>query len=171
MKKRMAVVVCLMLSAVLAVSASDRDAETVAMEKLAFLVGEWSGQGWIRMGPEGQQTFDSTEIVESKIDGKALVVEGIHTGPGGEAVHHALGVFSWDPMAEKYRFQTYVAGRGAGTHSAWFEGDDLIWEMMAGERRIRYVIEIDDEGRWHETGSIAMDDGPYEFFEMTLEKQ
>ena len=140
------------------------------MKKLDFLVGNWSGSGWVRMGPGEPQPFSSTELVQQRIDGRALVVEGRHTSPEGALVHHALGVISWDPEIAKYRFQTYVADRSAGSYIAWFEGDALIWEMDAGERRMRYTITLDEKGRWHETGSITIEGKSYPFFEMTLEK-
>lgn len=112
----------------------------------------------------------STELVEPRIDGRALVVEGRHTDSAGNLVHHALGVFSWDPEIEKYLFQTYVANRSASSFVAWLEGDALLWEMEVDNRRMRYTITLDDEGRWHETGVVTIEGRSYPFFEMTLEK-
>lgn len=99
------------------------------MEALAWLEGEWSGDGWIERDAQRAQ-FRGTEQVEWRLDGRLVIVEGNFTadmGPqlGQVPVHQALGVFSWDAGAETYTFRTYTArggnGRAAETWHQFFE--------------------------------------------------
>lgn len=168
-KLKYLLVVAIALSSVVS-HGSDTETARNEMKKLDFLTGHWTGSGWIRMGPGEPQHFTSIAIIEPRIDGQALVVDGRHTDPEGTPVHHAIGIISWDPEIEKYRFQTYVAGRSANSYIAWLEGDALIWEMEVDNRRMRFTITVDEEGRWHETGVVTIEGKSYPFFEMTLEK-
>jgi len=51
-----------------------------AMSRVAFLIGEWEGDGWIVMGPDPQITFRKTEIVISAANNTAI----LHQGAGSE---------------------------------------------------------------------------------------
>ena len=49
----------------------------------------------------------------------------------------------------------------------------LEWSMTIPQfGDVRYVIRLDDKGRWHETGEVSRDGGKQwrQFFEVTLEK-
>ncbi|MGH7573433.1 MAG: hypothetical protein ACREMK_16560, partial [Gemmatimonadota bacterium] len=47
--------------------------QELAMEPLAWLVGDWEGEGWIQQGPQGGRTeFTQTEHVESAFGGRLL---------------------------------------------------------------------------------------------------
>ena len=46
---------------------------------LEWLVGEWAGDGWIMVQGAGRQTFTSSEVVESRLDGRLLLVACDHT--------------------------------------------------------------------------------------------
>lgn len=97
-----------------------------AMKALPRLEGRW-GEGWMRMGPGEPVRFVGEETVEVRLDGRLLVVEGLHRTPDrSKIVHHAFGVFSWDESRKAYRFTTYVVNRGGGDYSARMEGDALV---------------------------------------------
>src|SRR5918912_261925 len=48
-----------------------------AMEKLSFLVGHWSGEGWIQLGPGQRRAFTETESVQPKVGGALVQIEGL----------------------------------------------------------------------------------------------
>lgn len=146
-----------------------------AMSRLAHWAGRWQGEGWIRMGPGEPVRIESEEWVESRLDGAALVIEGLHHSQAdGRMVHHALALLSWDDKAETYRFRTHVAGRGPGDFTGRMEDGAFIWGGPmggpAGAGEMRYTIHLED-GTWHEVGDFSRDGETWNrFFEMTLKK-
>ncbi len=145
------------------------------MEHVAFLVGDWTGEGWMDM--RGQRaSFRSSERVESRIDGLALLIEGTHTAdiPGRSeplVVHHALAMLTFDQDSDRYRFNTQVHSGGTGVYSGYFEDGAFVWEMTQGPSQVRYVIRLDDDGQWVETGERSADGQTWtQFFEMTLSR-
>src|SRR5215216_3825309 len=86
-----------------------------AMKRLDFLVGEWQGEGWNEMVPGQRRTSPINEMVQSKLGGSVLLVEGLGKVkvPGKDeevVVHNALGVLSYDENAKLYRMRSYLAG-------------------------------------------------------------
>src|SRR5262245_48612210 len=78
-----------------------------AMQKIAFMVGEWRGEGWIMMGAGERRTFTQSETVQSKIQGTLVQIEGLGKGKlGGKGeetiVHSAYAVVSYDAKAKQY---------------------------------------------------------------------
>src|SRR5207247_1903976 len=89
-------------------------AQRDAMKKLAFLVGEWQGGGWMEFAPGQRRTFKGTETVRTKLDGLLLTIEGRHRGQvGGKGeevvLHNAFALVSYDDQAKRYRFQAFTA--------------------------------------------------------------
>src|SRR5438477_10107575 len=87
-------------------------AQREAMKKLDFLVGEWKGEGWMEFAPGQRRTFRGTEVVQSKLDGLLLTIEGLHRGQvggtgEGAVVHQAFALVSYDDKAKRYRCQAY----------------------------------------------------------------
>lgn len=151
-------------------------AEHAAIEAVAFLVGEWRGEGWIRMGPGEPRTFVANERVRAALDGHALIVEGLHFAPGAPEeslpVHHALALLSWDGGEDAYRFQTHVVGRGSGNHRGRVAEDGaFVWEAKGDTAPpMRFTIRLDEQGRWSEKGEIQIEGVWQPFFGMTLER-
>src|SRR5438477_6545721 len=82
-------------------------AQREAMKKLAFLVGQWKGEGWMEFVPGQRRTFKGTEVVLSKLDGLLLTIDGLHrgqvVGTGEEVVvHNAFAVVSYDDKVKRY---------------------------------------------------------------------
>jgi len=146
-----------------------------AMEAVQFLVGEWKGSGWIDMG-QGRSEFVASEVVESRLNRLALLVEGRHIvepngSPNPIVVHHALAMLTYDPAAGMYRFNSQVARGGTGMYEGSVEDGAFIWRMEAGGGQVRYRIRLDEEGRWDEVGEYSADGANWSpFFGMTLEK-
>jgi hypothetical protein len=142
------------------------------MQPLAPMVGEWKGEGWIRMGPGEPVHFDSQERVESRLGGEALFIEGTHRAKdGGPLVHQAVALLSHDAAAGVYRFRSHVHGRGPGDFEGRVEEDGaFVWGGAMGPGQMRYTIRIDGD-RWNEVGEFSQDGETWmPFFEMNLKR-
>jgi hypothetical protein len=151
-------------------------AQKVAMQKLAYMAGDWQGDGWMIMGPGPRETFRGGEKVQSKLFGLALLVEGAFFAPdsGGaeRLVHTTLGVFTWNPTEQKYSFRYWLASGWSGERDLILTDDGWYWEMPAGPgATIRYTMTLKD-GAWSEIGERTTDQGKSwtKFFEMNLKK-
>jgi hypothetical protein len=147
------------------------------MQALDFLVGTWEGGGWMEYAPGQKVTFTSREVVEPRLGGRVLVVEGTHHAPMPGApepvvVHHALGVLS-HAEADGYRFRTWLANGHGGDFAARLDDGAVVWGYDDPRRgEVRYTIRLDDAGRWAEVGDARRDGGDWHrFFEMTLTKK
>jgi hypothetical protein len=147
------------------------------MNKLDFLVGHWKGDGWMEFAPGQRRTFKGTEVVQSKLDGLLLAVEGLHFGQAGDkgkdvVVHNAFGLVSYDDNAKRYRFQAFTSrGNYEDTEAKVTEGQ-LVWGMKVSPfGDVRYTMKLDEKGRWFEVGEVSQDGKAWrKFFEMTLER-
>ena len=85
-------------------------AQQDAMKRLEFLVGQWKGEGWMQVAGQ-RRTFKGTEVVQRKLDGLLVAIEGLHRGQVGEegVVHHAFALVSYDDKAKRYRFQAFTS--------------------------------------------------------------
>lgn len=148
---------------------------TEPMQALDFLKGIWKGSGWI-MGKETRIPLASAELVQGKLNGNALLVEGIHrgrslSGEQGAVLFEALALVTYDPETETYSWRSATSeGRGGNFEAKVVGEETLHWGQ---ENSFRYIITIDENGRWYETGERTRDGGKtwHQFFEMTLEKQ
>lgn len=151
-----------------------------AIQKLAFMVGEWEGEGWIQRGPGPRQEFHGRETVRLTLGGAALLIEGVHEAKGDApdakpvVVHNALGVMTTaGDGKDGYRFNTWLADGRSGQHRAEWRDGKLYWTMenpRAGT--IRYTIWLDEKGRWAEIGEVSRDGKNWmQFFAMTLTKK
>ncbi|HEX7707642.1 MAG TPA: hypothetical protein VF701_14390 [Thermoanaerobaculia bacterium] len=144
------------------------------MRKLDFLIGEWEGEATVRMGGQTHHVLQF-EKVQSKLDGKVLLIEGLgrqkgEDGAAGEVVHNAMAVVSWDESRKLHRFATWLSNREGGEMTLRVTGkNEAVWQTPDG--RMRYTIRLDDEGRWYETGEFTRDGEKWEpFIEMLLSK-
>jgi hypothetical protein len=145
-----------------------------AMRKLDFLVGDWSGEAWYQMGPEGRTESRGTETVRLKAGGAALVVEGRFSavGPDGveRVVHDAFGVIAPDP-AGGYRILSFLADGRQGDSKLELTEDGFRWGMeIPGQGVTRYTMRLTPAGEWVETGEFSRDGGEtwMPFMEMRL---
>ncbi len=173
MRKQMLAISVALCVPMFAAAQEDLASKQKNMRAMSFLVGEWSGEGWIAMGPGEAQKFRSHESVESRLDGLALVIEGIHedadAAPGDEPIHHALATLTWDGAKDAYRFSTHLANGRSGDFDGRLEDGVFVWGMEIPGRTIRYTITIGEDGRWTEVGEASTDGENWrQFFEMTL---
>lgn len=145
-----------------------------AMAPLAWLIGEWEGEGTMQTRT-GREVAAVREKVESRLDGRILVMEGVGREPGageaGRIVHHAFGVLSYDPEKREYILRAFRDG-GAIDPVSRLEDSVFIWEFTipGGSGRTRYLIR-QDNGEWLETGEYSSDGTTWrKFFEMRLRR-
>lgn len=161
-----------LVSPVAAADAPDKAAHQAAMQKLAFLVGEWEGGGSIAMGSGPRATFAQHEYIQFKHDGTLLLIEGNGKAPQtGATVHDALAVVTFDPASSTYKFRSFVAVGRFAEAEARVDGNRFVWSMKAGPQTIRYTIAVEG-GVWREIGERSADGATWTpFFEMTLKKK
>lgn len=142
-----------------------------AMKAVSVMAGTWEGGGWMRRGPGEPDRFVGEETVESRLDGRVLLVEGKHWTPDrSRVVHHAFAMLSYDPARKGYRFSTHLANGRGGDFPGRMEDGALIWEMDSPGGRVRYTIRIEGD-RWHEVGHIERQGQWSQFFEMELRRK
>ena len=147
------------------------EAGLAAMEKIAFMAGEWKGEGWMRRGPGEPNRFTSNEMVETRLDGRVLLVEGLHRAEGsGEVVHNAVALLSYDADTGGYRLQSHLLDGRSGDYPATLEDGSFVWTMEAPSGHIRYTITVEGDA-WHEVGEFSADGDTWRpFFQMDLER-
>jgi hypothetical protein len=149
------------------------DAAKERIAHLSSLVGKWKGSGWIMLPTGTRSAFVGEEVVESRLDGRALLVEGLHRdGASGAVVHQAIGLIAWDAARGEYRFGTALASGRTGTHAARMEGKRFVWTLDAPGPPRRFVISMERPDTWEEVGEVSTDAGKSwtRFFEMRLER-
>ncbi|MBP6334894.1 MAG: hypothetical protein KA444_05425 [Bacteroidia bacterium] len=143
-----------------------------AMEKIQFLSGNWSGEGWIQMGKE-KHFFSQEEKVESKLKGSVIVIDGLGKEKEGEKIiHQAFAVISYDMHEKKYMMRAYKADGNYVDANVTVEDDgSFVWGFthpQAGQ--MKYTIKLIDN-KWVEKGEMNRDGQRWiQFFEMTLNK-
>jgi len=143
------------------------------MEAIAWLIGEWKGEGWTMTGPGQRSEFQGTESVESRLGGTVLVIEGRHyeKNDSEHPVHNALAVVSYDARKSVYRFQAHAVGRPSLDTTGVIDGGAFVWSMETPSGVIRYRIRQTESGDWHETGERSTGAGQwFPFFEMTMRR-
>ncbi len=142
-------------------------AQRAAIDRLAFMDGEWRGQATIQ-GPGGPTTLTQTERVGPMLGGSIRVIEGRGYAADGSTQFNAMAVISWDARAERYGFRSYAQGF-SGDYPFEVTEDGFRWETPAGPNaRIQYVAVVRD-GTWHEVGTyVAEGQPPRPFIEMRL---
>lgn len=147
-------------------------AQLAAIDRLAPMLGEWQGSGWIQMGPEGRSEFRQTESIREASGGTTVLVEGrgVADVDGREVVvHDALAVISFDAAEARYRFAAHT-GRGEHRDSELTIVDDgsMVWGFDTPRGKVRFTIWI-GEGTWREVGAFSSDGEQWlPFLEMNL---
>jgi hypothetical protein len=145
-----------------------------AVKQVAFLEGNWTGEGWIQMGQGPREEFTQVETVELKVDGSILQIEGIgHTkGENPEKVHHALALIAFDPVGSTLIFSSFVAGRPRLDVVPEVTENGFTWGFSPPNGgQIRYSLTVEND-TWHEVGEYSPDGQSwFQFFEMRLTKQ
>jgi hypothetical protein len=140
----------------------DVQAQRMAMNKLGFLVGEWSGEASILRAPGQFAELTQTESVQFKLDGLVLVIEGVGRNKAdGKLSLQALGLISFDDEAGTYWMRAFNDGRWLETEVKLADGGNSIsWGFALGEFKTTTVLRINENGEWTEHGELVVGDRP-----------
>lgn len=143
------------------------------MEKLSFLVGKWEGEGWQNVGQGERVQFKGTEIVQMKLSGGALLIEGeFFSKEDGKLIHQTLGVVTYRPSRSAFNLRAYLFNRPEADYKLEATEKGFTWSIELDHGAIiKYVMTLKDDGTWSEVGTYAMDGmEPVPILEMTLRK-
>lgn len=150
---------------------SNVDAQREAMKKLAFLAGSWSGPVSISRGPGEPLKLTQTEIVQYKLDGLVLLIEGQSSSTDGRAQFQALATVAYDDATHTYRFRAYNEGHYVDTELT-VQPDRFAWGFNAGPARIQNTMQLTDKGEWQETTDVTLGTNPpHRSVDMLLQHQ
>ena len=136
----------------------DVAAQKAAMKKLEFLVGKWAGDASVRMPAE--RKLRQSEVVEYRLDGLVMLVEGTGRDPGsGEVLFNALATISFDDVAKVYRIRAHSGGRYVETELK-VDGSAFEWGFTAGPAKIRNVMRLGEGGEWVEYTEVTGGERP-----------
>ena len=149
----------------------DLAAQKAAMSKLEFMVGKWEGDAKISRGPGEPIEVRQTEVVQMRLDGLVLLVEGTGRSPqNGKVVSSAMATISFDDTAKTYRFRSYSEGRYLDTELKVSE-KGFEWGIEMGPAKVRYTMKLSEKDEWVETGEVAFGNAPpRKTMEMTVRR-
>jgi hypothetical protein len=152
----------------------DMASQRAAMQKLAFLVGKWSGEA--RLQREGGEPLEliQTEEAQYKLDGLILMIEGIgRTKSDGRVALQALGIVSYDDEEETYCMRAFNDGRYLETDvELTDDGKGITWGFVLGEIRTSSVLRINEKGEWTELAEITIGSAPpRKLLELTVRRR
>jgi hypothetical protein len=147
------------------------------MKKVEFMTGHWVGEASFQMGPGQRNVFSMDEVVESKLGGALLVVEGIGktkppAGVEPRVIHHAFGIVSYDAATNRFAMRAYKSN-GLFVDVEPKVGDRTIeWSFLDPRLgQVRYAMKLNERGEWFEVGESSKDGATWtRFFEATLRR-
>ena len=151
----------------------DLTAQRVAMKKLGFLVGKWSGEARLRRGPGEWVDLLQSEEAQYKLDGLILVIEGVgRTKSDGQSVLQALGIISFDDETSAYRIGAFNDGRFLESEVKLLDQDKaLSWGFALGQVTTKSVLRINESGDWTELAEIKIgSEPPKKLLELTVRR-
>lgn len=136
--------------------------QRVAMQRLSFLTGSWSGEAHVRRGAGDLVTLAQTEEVQYKLDGLVLVIEGTGRPRTDQRPFlQALGIISFDDVTGAYRIRAWNDGRFLESEIQLLsDGKSLHWGFGAGDIRSTTFLRIDKDGQWTENAELMVGSQP-----------
>ncbi len=129
------------------------------LEPLAFLVGEWSGNGTFLSRDGREREANAHESVSAELQGTALLIRGRgwrDVGGDTRIVHDALAVIRCDgPTARLFAFSAHG---GQVESDIDLEDASVTWEYSPGDGvRVRNRLEIGALDAWTEVSQVSTD--------------
>jgi hypothetical protein len=119
---------------------------TAQHEKLASLVGEWTGEETLHPSPWSPETRHARGrfSMHMAVDGMFLVND-YEEERDGKIVFRGHGVYGWDPKRERYTMYWFdsMGGSPAETLGTW-EGNELVFTNKSEMGHGRYVYTVKD---------------------------
>jgi hypothetical protein len=147
------------------------DAQRVAMRKLSFLAGKWSGEACFFGGTGAAAEIAQSEDAQSKLDGLLLTVEGVgRNKSNGRLEVQAFAVIFYDDAAGKYRMRATNDGRWLETEITVNESTKTItWGFSLGDAKTNSTLRINEKGEWTELTELTLgSQPPRKYMEVTV---
>ncbi|HLW20593.1 MAG TPA: DUF1579 family protein [Cyclobacteriaceae bacterium] len=144
-----------------------------AMGKLDFLVGNWQGTAQATTGPGQQLNLEQYELVEFRLNGRILLIEG-KGYEKGDMVFNALAAVAFDEHKQEYEMTSWLStGQNAQAYLLVKGENTVEWGFDIPQGgKIKYDISLNDKGQWVETGQYSPDGSQwYPSFNMLLTKK
>jgi len=155
-----AIIVALLTTAATAQPAPNNSkVQRDAMQKLAFLEGEWSGPVTIVRGPGEPLHLTQTENIHFKLGGLVLLIEGKSTGADGTVQFEALATVAYDSGTNGYRIRAFHDGNYLDTELTVLP-DGFSWGYTSGPAKIQNTMRLTAKGEWQETTTVAIGGNP-----------
>lgn len=143
------------------------------MRGLDKMVGRWEGKGWFMQRDGSRMNFTGSEIVQSKLQGRALLVEGLFHAEAkpDEVVHQTLAVVTYDPNQKTHLMRANLFNMPYGEHKLTVTLEGFTWSLGGPNAPpIIYTAALKGD-EWVEVGEISMEGRPkMQFFEMRLKR-
>lgn len=136
----------------------DPAAHKAAMQKLAYLAGDWAGEATITNAQGEQIKVTQTEEIRYKLDGTVLLIEGTGRDAAGKVVFNALGAVSFEPATGTYKIRAWNSGNFVETELK-LQDKGFDWGFKSGPVTMSNRMMIDEQGRWSETSEAVMGNG------------
>ncbi|UCC81246.1 MAG: hypothetical protein JSW64_07790 [Candidatus Zixiibacteriota bacterium] len=136
------------------------------LKKAAFLLGEWSGTGWLGLTGDQREYFEQTYLIQWKLDGAMMLIEGSRTFRGKkenkpDTTLSSLWTLAWYIKLNRFNITFFRQDGIYEIAAAEFpESNEMTWESKHPQLgTIRYAIAIDPEGNLVQTGEVLECDG------------
>jgi len=142
-----------------------------AMQKLAFIAGNWSGDATVKAGPGEPLKIRQSEDVRYRLDGLLLLIEGTGRDASGKVVFNALATISFDDTSKTYRIRAHRDGHYIDAELKLME-KGFEWGFPTGPMTIRNRMKLEDSGEWREvTDAITADGREFRSVEMLVRRE
>jgi hypothetical protein len=152
----------------------DLASQRAAMQKLDFLIGNWSGEVSLLRGPGEPTELLQTEKAEYKLDGLILLIEGCGRSKStNQLVIQAFGVLSYDDEFSIYHLRAFNDGHFLESEVKLLEdAKGMTWGFTLGEIKTHSILRINDKGEWTELAEITIGaQSPRKLLELTVRRQ
>jgi hypothetical protein len=139
----------------------DTAARRKAMEKLAFLVGDWGGEATAMVAGGQQLKMWQVEWVRPKLKGQILAVEGMGrrllAGGPADTLFNAWATIEWTPEKGYMMKSTTMDGR-SGEFPLTVSDSGFVWGIdIPSGGKVRYTMRLTPAGEWSENGQYTRD--------------
>lgn len=145
---------------------AEKSEQQIAIEKLAFLTGDWAGPG-VSYRPDGSTTaYHDTEAVWFDVQNSVLIIQA--NGYDGDTPTYSLHtIIDYRADEGHYRYTTY--GLGGGRSELTCDLIDAVFTCQNDAGTYRLFFQRTADGKWNEYGERLTDGVWRKNFETLLE--
>ncbi|MCP4457396.1 MAG: hypothetical protein GY816_05125 [Cytophagales bacterium] len=160
-----------MLMATLCLAQPEKNIGKEKIKELSFMLGEWSGGGWMINPDRTRSEFTQEEKIEMDLNGAILIIHGNGWDMEGKSIHNALGIISYDIKEDKYFMQAMLEnGQQTKAELELISENKIEWWFEVNNGSIKYQLTFEGDA-WTEKGEFSLDGSVwYPFIEFTLTK-